>query len=233
MHEGHRERLRKKLEVQDVMEPHEILESLLFNAYPRKNTNPIAHALLTRFMTVTGVLEASVSELMQVEDVGPTVAAYIRTVGLCLKRMREEKEFKLRNRGEFIEYAIYRMRGRAEEFLEIYLTEKSGRILRTLEFTSYDANMVTVTSDKIAEAISAVKPYAVVVAHNHLNGSSAPSGNDDIFTRRMQIVCRLYNVELLDHIIYASDDDCYSYNFNNRLEYIKTDPDINVEASRF
>ena len=40
MHEGHRERLRNKLlSSPSSLEPHEVLEVLLFYAIPRKNTN--------------------------------------------------------------------------------------------------------------------------------------------------------------------------------------------------
>ena len=56
MHEGHRQRLYEKLKNGDNLFEHEILEMLLFNAYPRKNTNPIAHELLNRFPSISEVL---------------------------------------------------------------------------------------------------------------------------------------------------------------------------------
>ena len=49
MHEGHRQRLWEKLKQGDNLFEHELLEILLFNAYPRNNVNPVAHALLQRF----------------------------------------------------------------------------------------------------------------------------------------------------------------------------------------
>ena len=56
MHEGHRRRLYEKLKNGDNLFEHEILEMLLFNSYPRKNTNPIAHDLLSRFPGIGAVL---------------------------------------------------------------------------------------------------------------------------------------------------------------------------------
>ena len=71
LHEKHRERMRQKyLAAKETLSDHEILEILLYNVIPRKNTNPIAHRLCRRFGSLRGVLEADHSELLQVEDVG-------------------------------------------------------------------------------------------------------------------------------------------------------------------
>lgn len=50
-HDGHRERLRARLEREgiDHFAPHEVLELILFYSVPRANTNPIAHRLMERF----------------------------------------------------------------------------------------------------------------------------------------------------------------------------------------
>ena len=57
-HAGHRQRLYERLNSDGFLHDHELLEMLLFNAFPRKNTNPIAHALLDAFGSLKGVLEA-------------------------------------------------------------------------------------------------------------------------------------------------------------------------------
>ena len=76
MHEGHRRRLLQKLKNGDNLFEHELLEILLFNAYPRKNVNPVAHALLSRFAGIGEILQASPDELTTVEGVGENVALY-------------------------------------------------------------------------------------------------------------------------------------------------------------
>ena len=77
------------------------------------------------------------------------------------------------------------------------------------------------SSDEVIKKIALVKPYSIIVAHNHLNGSVNPSANDDKFTGRMQIICNLNNVVLLDHLIY-SDGNFYSYKDAGRLNEIKS-----------
>ena len=61
-HEGHRARLKKRFlhDNGESMEGHELLELLLFYVIPRRNTNEIAHALLSRFGKLADVFSASV-----------------------------------------------------------------------------------------------------------------------------------------------------------------------------
>ena len=71
--------MRAKLENGEYLYEHEILEILLYNACPRVNTNPIAHALLERFCSLSEILKADVKELVTVEGVGESVADFLRS----------------------------------------------------------------------------------------------------------------------------------------------------------
>src|ERR1700684_3247651 len=70
--EGHRGRMRQRLlkSGPDALADHEMLEMILFIALPRRDTQPIARELLTRFRTFGGVLGAPERELRTVEGVG-------------------------------------------------------------------------------------------------------------------------------------------------------------------
>ena len=84
VHAGHRERLKKRAQEVGLtaLPPHEVIELLLFYAVPRQDVNELAHALIDRFETVTGVLSAGEEELMKVPGVGfriaGTLAAFFR-----------------------------------------------------------------------------------------------------------------------------------------------------------
>ena len=88
MHEGHRRRLYEKLKSGGNLYEHELLEMLLFNAYPRKNTNPLAHELLNRFPSISAVLNADYEELIAVPGVGEQVALYL----LCVFEQDDESQ---------------------------------------------------------------------------------------------------------------------------------------------
>ena len=64
----------------DNYHEHEILEQLLFEVLPRRNTNEIAHVLIVRFGSLGGVFSASRAELLSVRGVGARTADFLRSV---------------------------------------------------------------------------------------------------------------------------------------------------------
>lgn len=223
LHAGHRKRMYAKLNNDDGLQDHEVLEMLLYNAYPRKNTNPVAHNLLNAFGSIAGVFSATPEQLMSVEGVGESVANYLKCVGECVKRVRTEFSgiAVISNHSELKEFASLRLRGKTAEVLEVYCIDKSGRVRRIHSFTDDDRNGVKIGSDKINEVLVTDKPFAIGVAHNHLSGSANPSQNDKVFTAQIQFMCSMANVRLYDHFIYASDKIYYSFFESGELDKLK------------
>ena len=222
MHEGHRRRLLEKLKSGDNLFEHEILEILLFNAYPRKNVNPVAHALLSRFPSINEVLHADTDELCTVEGVGENVALYLKCIGQCLDLGNRCEGFAvIKNIAQFKDFVCARLNGRSTEALEFYLMDKNGKVRRIFSFSDDDAGKVEVRPDEITKLISVHKPYGVYMAHNHINCPSRPSASDDDITAKVILICNLNNVRFYDHCIYSDSDGVYSYFLTDRLEEIK------------
>jgi len=93
-HSGHRERMRKKFIENgfDVFETHEALEMFLYYAIPRKDTNPLAHRLLDRYITVGGVCDAPIDELMKefgLSENAGRIAQNVARNGKALYRIKD------------------------------------------------------------------------------------------------------------------------------------------------
>lgn len=221
MHEGHRKRMYSRLENGETLYDHEVLEILLYNAYPRVNTNEIACLLIERFGSLAQVFRAPVKELVTVRGVGENVADYLRCVGVCAQRADlMEGVANLHSFGDFKRFTALRMRGRHEEHLELYFMDKAGNLNRICNFTSRNRESVKVNVGELVKVISSAKPYAMFVAHNHLNGNSSPSSDDDLFTKQLQLLCSMNDVKLYDHCIYCSDNDIYSYYESGKIDEI-------------
>ena len=82
IHDGHRERMKKRFLEHglDNFDDVNALELLLFYALPRKDTNALAHALLDRFGSLAGVLDASAADLLSVDGVGESIAGLLRLI---------------------------------------------------------------------------------------------------------------------------------------------------------
>ena len=225
MHEGHRKRMYEKLKNGDALYDHELLEVFLFNAFPRKNTNPLAHALLDSFGSLSGVFSANINQLMTVEGVGENIALYIKCNAEVFRHISTVNTgiAVLSNYDEIKTFVTARMRGKHEEVLEVYFLEKSGKVKRICSYTNADRNKVEISTRDLTAVIAAEQPYGILVAHNHLSGSSAPSANDDRFTKELQLLCSLHDVVLYDHCIYASDTNIYSYFAEGRIDGIRKD----------
>src|SRR3954451_14696238 len=79
---GHRERLRTRFLKggADALPDYELLEMTLFAAIPRRDTKPLAKALLKRFGSFAEVIAAPRARLMEVQGVGDSIANHLKIV---------------------------------------------------------------------------------------------------------------------------------------------------------
>ena len=93
MHAGHRERMISRLKEfgSEGFQSHELLEMMLYSSFKQCDTNPIAHRLIDRFGTLSGVFSASENELCEVEGVGRSTLTTVFPVSLLLIRSRPSR----------------------------------------------------------------------------------------------------------------------------------------------
>jgi DNA repair protein RadC len=86
---GHRDRLRARYREHGdaALADYEILELILFRLIPRRDTKPIAKALLDRFGTLAAVFGAPLHLLQEVKGVGESVALDLKLVATASHRM--------------------------------------------------------------------------------------------------------------------------------------------------
>lgn len=220
-HAGHRQRLYAKLQT-GGLENHEYLEALLFNAIPRANTNDIAHRLLSRFGSFSGVLNASLDELKTVRGVGENVANYVFLIGEILRRVdKEERELfpKTYVKSEFEESLKRLYKGETKECFDCFFIDKNGKIQGNERFTSDLRSSVFIQPEVLNKVLANTHPYGLIVAHNHVRGDCLPSKEDDRTTSQIQMLCSIQNVRLCDHFI-VSPVGLYSYHTSGRLQTI-------------
>ena len=89
---GHRERLRARFRDQGPasLADYELLELALFRALPRRDTKPLAKALLKRFGSLAEVLSAPPERLKEVESVGDAVVGELKLIKAFAERLAGE-----------------------------------------------------------------------------------------------------------------------------------------------
>ena len=87
-HAGHRQRVREKVFQGGMasMPDHELIEFLLFYAIPKRDVNPLAHALLNEYGSIDRLFAAGEDELTQFPGVGPGVAKLFAAYGAAMRQ---------------------------------------------------------------------------------------------------------------------------------------------------
>ncbi len=219
MHEWHRQRMLERLEsAEGSLQEHELLEILLFNAIPRKNTNELAHRLLSAFGSLRAVLGAEMAELKAVPGVGESTAAYLRIIGIFYARaqLKEPELPSAFSFAAFRPFLIERFEGAREEYVELYSLDGKDCVKNVRRFSSEKSFQASVDPKEISRFLVEAKPAAMVAVHNHITGPATPSREDDDFTAQLEILCSMHNVSLRDHII-CSPEGVYSYFLSGKL----------------
>lgn len=223
MHDGHRERLRNRFieEGLDSFEIHNVLELALFYAIPRKDTNEIAHRLLTRFGSLSAVLEAPVQELMQVDGISKNSAVFLSLIPALCRRYYEDRcsGKRITSVEEAGEYFKPKFIGRTDEVIFFLVLDGKGRVLNCETVSEGVVNEVNVNVRKLVEISMRYKATSAILAHHHPNGNALPSEADIETTWMVRHALEFVGVKLTDHIIVA-DDDFISLRESRQYKYL-------------
>lgn len=132
---GHRERLRARFLKggADAMPDYELLELTLFAALPRRDTKPLAKALLARFGSFAEVIAAPRARLLEVQGVGESVVNHLKIVEAAAQRLAKTKVMGravLSSWSALLDYCTAAMaRSPNEEFRVLFLDRKSSRVV--------------------------------------------------------------------------------------------------------
>lgn len=87
----------------------------------------------------------------------------------------------------------------------IILLASSGKVLGWAKISQGGTAMTVVDSKLVAKFAIDSLARAVICVHNHPGGNLKPSPQDMQLTRKIREGLRLFEIELLDHIVLTSD----------------------------
>ncbi len=211
LHEKHRERLKEKfLEFGlDGIEEHELLELLLYYAVPRQNTNEIAHRLINEYGKLSDILEADVSNLMQIKGISKHSATLFKLILACINKYLNEQNdianamLTPQNINIYIKNLFY---GHTNEVAYAVLLDSDCIVKKVKKLSQGTVNAAPLyTREVVKLAVNEKYPY-VILAHNHPNGSAMPSKADFERTKAIELALNFIDVRLVDHIIVSGEE---------------------------
>lgn len=211
IHDGHREKMRQRFlrGGLDAFADHEALELLLYYAIPRKDTNPIAHALMERYGSLSAVLTAPVEDLAKVEGIGESAAVLLKLAPQLYRKARlsdAEQETVLSSVSRVGAYLLDRFTGEKNEVLYQLCLDRKGKLLACKKLGEGDIASAELDIRRLVENALLTGASSVILAHNHPSGVALPSEEDYIATSRAKEALAVVGVVLTDHIIVADGD---------------------------
>ncbi len=204
--EGHRGRLRARFLAggADAMAEHELIEMLLFLALPRRDTKPIARALLAQFGSYADVISASLPDLLAVSGLGEAGAAALKLVQASAQRLaKAEVLYKpiLSNWERLMEYLqAVLAREKIEHFRVLYLDNRN-KLLADVPLGKGTVNHTPVYPREVLKRALELHATAIILVHNHPSGDPSPSDDDIAMTREIKQAAAALGLVLHDHII--------------------------------
>jgi len=206
VHNGHRSRLRKRSldRGPGSRADYEMLELLLFHAIPRRDTKPIANALLKRFGTFADVLRAGAGELQRVDGVSEAGAVALKSVADAAGRLTRAEVMSrpvLASWDTLIDYLRLSMTGHKTECFRILFFDVRNALIADELQQSGTVNHTPVYPREVVKRALELGASAIIMVHNQPSGDATPSRSDVEITNEVHDNDAKLGITLHDHVI--------------------------------
>jgi DNA repair protein RadC len=203
---GHRERLRRRFRDAgaDALPDYELLELILFRAVPRRDTKPLAKAILAQFGTFAEALNAPEERLKEVPGLGEAAITEIKLVrAAALRLVRGEllERPVLASWSQVLDYCRASMGFEAKEQFRILFLDKRNQIIADEVQQKGTVDHTPVYVREVVKRALELSATAIVLVHNHPSGDPTPSRADIEMTKQIVSSAKNLGIVVHDHII--------------------------------
>lgn len=203
---GHRERLRRRFRDAgaDAIPDYELLELILFRAAPRRDTKPLAKALLARFGTFAEAVNAPEEFLREVPGIGEAAVTELKLVrAAALRLMRGEvlERPVLSSWAQVLDYCRASMGFESTEQFRILFLDKRNQMIADEVQQKGTVDHTPVYVREVVKRALELSATAIVLVHNHPSGDPTPSRADIEMTKQIVAAAKPFGILIHDHII--------------------------------
>ncbi len=203
---GHRERLRRRFREAgaDALPDYELLEMILFRAVPRRDTKPLAKAILAHFGSFTEALNGPEERLKEVPGLGEaaiTEIKLVRAAALRLVRGEVLERPVLASWSQVLDYCRASMGFEAKEQFRILFLDKRNQIIADEVQQKGTIDHTPVYVREVVKRALELSATAIVLVHNHPSGDPTPSRADIEMTKQIVSAAKNLGIVVHDHII--------------------------------
>jgi DNA repair protein RadC len=205
-HKDHRLRLRQRFRKtgEQGLADYELLEFLLFSALPRRDTKPIAKAMLQRFGSFPAALSAPRERLKEIPGLSDISIDALQAVHAAVIRYHSAELDRKQVLGSWQSVTDYLQAAMGhsdvEQFRVLYMDKKNALIADEVQQTGTVDHTPVYPREVIRRALEHAAT-AIILVHNHPSGDPTPSRADIRMTRQIIDIAEPLGITVHDHIV--------------------------------
>jgi DNA repair protein RadC len=180
----------------DAIPNYELVELILFRAAERRDTKPLAKALLARFGSFAEVLNAPEALLAEVPGIGEAAITELKLVRAAAVRLMRGEVFE-----RVLDYCRASMGFESKEQFRILFLDKRNQIIADEVQQKGTVDHTPVYVREVVKRALDLSATAIVLVHNHPSGDPTPSRADIEMTKQIVAAAKPLGVVVHDHII--------------------------------
>lgn len=211
---GHRKRAKEKFlksaaaNKTDAIADYEILEMMLYSAYPRIDTKPIAKELMNKFGGLAGVLAADIEKLKSEAALSENVIFAIKIINEAALRLLKSKVIEkpvIQSWKALLDYCQAAMGSISREQFRILFLDKKNKMIADEIQQEGTIDQTPVYPREVVKRALELHASAIILVHNHPSGDATPSKSDIELTEQIETGLKAVDIKLHDHLIIAGD----------------------------
>lgn len=193
----------------------ELLAIIIKTGTKEMNCLEIAQNILSdkdKFTNISDIdylTNLSLEELKQYKGIGRVKAIQIKAVIELAKRIEKNYE-RIKNKvtcpKDIFDRLADSYAGMKQECLKTVILNKQNYIISIVTNAIGSNDNINIGLKEILSEPIKQLASSIILVHNHPGGSLTPSNNDINFTKKVEEYSRIFNIQLLDHIIIANNN---------------------------
>ena len=146
----------------------------------------------------------TMEELMQIKGIGRVKAIQIKAICELAIRMSKPSNFKkiqIKCTEQLANLVMEELRFEKREYVKLFLLNNKNEILKNIDTAIGGTNFANVNMKEIIGEALKIKAPKMILVHNHPTGDPTPSKADITFTARLYNAAKMFDIELIDHIV--------------------------------
>ncbi len=194
----------------EALSDSELLAIILNSGTKKKSVIDISMELMAndeKNIGLTFLTQYSIEELMKIDGIGEKKAVLIKAVCEAAKRFKfctPSPNERINTPQKLSKVFMLDLYDEAQEIVKTAILDSKNRVIKvvTNSIGTVNSNIVAI-KDILSEPVKMKAPN-IAICHNHPSGDISPSKEDIEFTRHLTDACKLFGINLLDHIIIRS-----------------------------